>query len=223
MTNAHSIRKFSGRLHERLHELRTTYTKVVPEYIIEPFLRAVFEQDPAIVFKEVKSLLLEVESLAESLNDIVQQYQLEIPGENPIAYVQSELDGFKKEISEELGYYQSKLESIENGLDVTPTEDADRKIPTKFSVDTLAYFFRLLVDTDLVVQDKPKKRLYEKISANFITKEATEISPDSIKNRFGNPDQKTLDDMVAILQHLQTKAHQYQRNGVKNTKDKKKK
>lgn len=224
MSNAQSIRKYTARLHERLYELKAEYTGVDPQSIIAPLLQTVFEHDPQMVLEEVKSLLLKVAALTKSLDKTVPQYQLRIPGESPKAYTAAELDRIKNALSQELHYYRDALESIENGLDLTATiEDPDRKIATKFSVDTLAYFFRLLVDEGLVVKLRPNTRLYEKIGSTFSTKEASNISPKSIKNKYTDPDQNTLDDMVTILQHLQTLARQYQQKGVKDTSKKKKK
>lgn len=223
MTKAQSVRAYTARLHERLYELSTTYTGIDPESVIEPFIQTVFSQDPEEVLKEVKSLLSNIKRLADSLDDVVLQYQIRIPGEKPISRTKAELNGVKDDVFKELGYYTSQLKSVESQLGPAAAVELDTKITTTFSVDTLAYFFRLLVDAEQVVQGKPKNRLYEKISTNFITKGATKISPDSVKNRFRNPDQKTLDDMVTLLQRLQTIAHQNQRNGVKRAKDEKKK
>ncbi len=77
-------------------------------------------------------------------------------------------------------------------MELPPPEKVQKKIKVNLSVPQLAYLFRLLYDGKPdIFKDLSQSDLFRFIAANFSTKSAPEISPDSVSNHFFTIDRKT--------------------------------
>jgi hypothetical protein len=77
-------------------------------------------------------------------------------------------------------------------MELPPPEMVKKKIKVTLSVPQLAYLFRLLYDGKPdIFKDLSPADLFRFVAANFSTKSAPEISPDSVSNHFYTIDRKT--------------------------------
>ncbi len=81
---------------------------------------------------------------------------------------------------------------------------------TSYTVEELAYFFKLSVEQGIIVLDKNQKtKFFDFIAANFQSKDQKQISPNSIRNKSYDPSLATIERIREdLLQMLQlTKNH----------------
>ena len=96
----------------------------------------------------------------------------------------------------------------------SPTQTKDNLViphfKTSYTVEELAYFFKLSIEQGIIVLDKNQKtKFFDFIAANFQSKDQKQISPNSIRNKSYDPSLATIEKIREdILQMLQfTKVH----------------
>lgn len=83
---------------------------------------------------------------------------------------------------------------------------------SSYTVEELAYFFKLAVEQGIIVLDKNQKtKFFDFIASNFQSKDQKQISPNSIRNKSYDPSPATIERIREdLLQMLQlTSAHRY--------------
>lgn len=111
-------------------------------------------------------------------------------------------------IEEEINYLTKKtqLQSQQQQPNLF-TQLEKTKIQSGLSVAQLAYFFKLQVDAGIITQ-KNQSDIFRHITDNYQTSKVHEISLDSVKNKFYNIEQSTIDvikdKIIDILNQLKS-------------------
>lgn len=114
------------------------------------------------------------------------------------------IDTVKHEIQEELDHYQQNFNKVIEALnDRLKNANSRERIKTTLNVSELAYLFRMLNDVN-IFEIRNKTDLYRFIATNFQSKKATEISGNSIKNKFDTPDANAMEYWEEKLHHILT-------------------
>lgn len=96
----------------------------------------------------------------------------------------------EKWIDEEIQYVE-KTQQLKLHLPIQPTttekQPSEEGVLTTLSVAELAYFQRTLEDTD-ILKIKNHKTFFRTISQTYRTQNSENISPDSFRNKFYNPE-----------------------------------
>lgn len=109
------------------------------------------------------------------------------------------------------------LDQLVNLIDGFSFETAHNPLLTSafkssYTVEELAYFFKLAVEQGIIVLDKNQKtKFFDFIASNFQSKDQKQISPNSIRNKSYDPSPATIERIREdLLQMLQlTSAHRY--------------
>ena len=96
-------------------------------------------------------------------------------------------------------YYNFKKEILitQSLLDVdNQSKTKSTKFKTKYSVEELAYFFNLLIEQGVIkLEDKQKTKFYEFVVSNFESKDKTDISLSSFRNKSYSPSLQSIDNV----------------------------
>ncbi|MFV0218693.1 hypothetical protein OBK23_03270 [Empedobacter falsenii] len=106
-------------------------------------------------------------------------------------------------------YYNFKKEILitQSLLDVdNQSKTKSTKFKTKYSVEELAYFFNLLIEQGVIkLEDKQKTKFYEFVVSNFESKDKTDISLSSFRNKSYSPSLQSIDNVLTdVIQMMQT-------------------
>ncbi|WP_027377938.1 hypothetical protein [Kaistella palustris] len=109
-------------------------------------------------------------------------------------------------------YYIDEMVSVINNFSFETAEVPVAKASFKsgYTVEELAYFFKLSIEQGIIVLDKNQKtKFFDFIAANFQSKDQQQISPNSIRNKSYDPSPATIEKIREdLLQMLQlTRAH----------------
>ena len=100
------------------------------------------------------------------------------------------------------GLKLKKLESkplCSNGSSVNLFQE---KIKTNLTVPQLSYLFKCLFEEKNILDEKNKTALRKSISACFTSKRQEDISVESIRTSFNNPNEKVLDFWIEVFTHM---------------------
>jgi hypothetical protein len=99
--------------------------------------------------------------------------------------------------------YQEIADTIDSLLnELAGSVPNGQKIETTFTVPELALLFRLLNDSMKLKPDN-KIDLYRMVARNFTSKRRDNLSVDSIKNNYENPDPKAKSNIEELLKQMQ--------------------
>jgi hypothetical protein len=216
MNDQKPIQYYSGPLHTRLYRLRTTCSENDPSSTIEPLLKAVFYYPPTLALTEIKMLRTELETASLNIEKNLRTLtRFNIFSQQDEPYSDGEVDICRRSLWTELNAYEEALTKLEEDLQGKLISNSDDKIPTTFTVDELAYLFRLLHEEGKI-PTATRVALYDKVRHTFTSIESKDIGGKYIKRKFESPDSKTIKEMEVFLQQLQTRIRQHKKNGVVN-------
>ena len=149
---------------------------------------------------ETKELLLEYSNIGFKMNIVNRDFEDTIEPEQV-----REMNNIKVQ------YIDEFITIIDNfSFETANVPAPQRSFKTSYTVEELAYFFKLSVEQEIIVLDKNQKtKFFDFIAANFQSKDQKQISPNSIRNKSYDPSPATIEKIREdILQMLQfTKVH----------------
>ncbi len=106
---------------------------------------------------------------------------------------------FTSWLEEEIAYRSRLLHGTNKvtAKDLFPASNTI-KLTTGFSVSQLAYFFKLMVDTGIVTH-KNQRDIFRHLADNYSTTKATDISFESISNKYYNPESTSVSIVRGFL------------------------
>ena len=112
-----------------------------------------------------------------------------------------------KEINDlKIQYIDELVEVINNfSFETAQVPITHDSFKTSYTVEELAYFFKLSIEQGIIVLDKNQKtKFFDFIAANFQSKDQKQISPNSIRNKSYEPSLGTIEtireDLLQMLQ-----------------------
>jgi hypothetical protein len=186
-----------GRLHARLHKIDSgsfeQNESVHPAHQIDEIENDIFRLPHHQGLQQINRTLEFLNKTEGNLPTIIGKLHIIdeslVDSEKP--FQKKPADEIRMEISrkklEELAYYKDKLLTIKSQLESLIESDGDNtvgvedKIQTALSVTQIGSLFRLLIEAN-VLNEKNKQLLIEKISKNFTSKKAENISQKSLYN-----------------------------------------
>ena len=149
---------------------------------------------------ETKELLLEYSNIGFKMNIVNRDFEDTIEPEQV-----REMNNIKVQ------YIDEFITIIDNfSFETANVPAPQRSFKTSYTVEELAYFFKLSVEQEIIVLDKNQKtKFFDFIAANFQSKDQKQISSNSIRNKSYDPSPATIEAIREdLLQMLQlTKAH----------------
>ena len=149
---------------------------------------------------ETKELLLEYSNIGFKMNIVNKDFEDTIEPEQV-----REMNNIKVQ------YIDEFITIIDNfSFETANVPAQQRSFKTSYTVEELAYFFKLSVEQEIIVLDKNQKtKFFDFIAANFQSKDQKQISSNSIRNKSYDPSPATIEAIREdLLQMLQlTKAH----------------
>ena len=149
---------------------------------------------------ETKELLLEYSNIGFKMNIVNRDFEDTIEPEHV-----REMNNIKVQ------YIDEFITIIDNfSFETANVPAPQRSFKTSYTVEELAYFFKLSVEQEIIVLDKNQKtKFFDFIAANFQSKDQKQISSNSIRNKSYDPSPATIEAIREdLLQMLQlTKAH----------------
>lgn len=149
---------------------------------------------------ETKELLLEYSNIGFKMNIVNRDFEDTIEPEHV-----REMNNIKVQ------YIDEFITIIDNfSFETANVPAQQRSFKTSYTVEELAYFFKLSVEQEIIVLDKNQKtKFFDFIAANFQSKDQKQISSNSIRNKSYDPSPATIETIREdLLQMLQlTKVH----------------
>ena len=149
---------------------------------------------------ETKELLLEYSNIGFKMNIVNRDFEDTIEPEQV-----REMNNIKVQ------YIDEFITIIDNfSFETANVPAPQRSFKTSYTVEELAYFFKLSVEQEIIVLDKNQKtKFFDFIAANFQSKDQKQISPNSLRNKSYDPSLATIEKIREdLMQMLQlTSAH----------------
>ena len=144
---------------------------------------------------ETKELLLEYSNIGFKMNIVNKDFEDTIEPEQV-----REMNNIKVQ------YIDEFITIIDNfSFETANVPAPQRSFKTSYTVEELAYFFKLSVEQEIIVLDKNQKtKFFDFIAANFQSKDQKQISSNSIRNKSYDPSpaaiEKIREDLLQMLQ-----------------------
>lgn len=149
---------------------------------------------------ETKELLLEYSNIGFKMNIVNKDFEDTIEPEQV-----REMNNIKVQ------YIDEFITIIDNfSFETANVPAQQRSFKTSYTVEELAYFFKLSIEQGIIVLDKNQKtKFFDFIASNFQSKDQKQISSNSIRNKSYDPSLATIEKIREdLLQMLQlTKVH----------------
>lgn len=149
---------------------------------------------------ETKELLLEYSNIGFKMNIVNKDFEDTIEPEQV-----REMNNLKVQ------YIDEFITIIDNfSFETANVPAQQRSFKTSYTVEELAYFFKLSVEQEIIVLDKNQKtKFFDFVASNFQSKDQKQISSNSIRNKSYDPSLATIETIREdLFQMLQlTSAH----------------